>query len=104
MAGDLTLLRQRLQKDPQNPLFRFSLAQALLSANETREAIDLLHECCQSRADWMVPRILLGRALIDLGRADEARPVLEDALKLAIEQRHEDPEHEIRELLAARRT
>ena len=45
-------------------------------------------------------RILLGKLLVQLGRRTEAKPLLEDALRLAVEQHHEDPERELRALLA----
>jgi hypothetical protein len=48
----------------------------------------------------MVPRILLGKALVELGRKAEARPALEEALQLAVDQQHEDPERELRAILA----
>jgi hypothetical protein len=47
----------------------------------------------------MVPRILLGKALVALDRIGEARPILENALLLAIDQHHETPEAELRALL-----
>jgi predicted Zn-dependent protease len=87
-------------QQPDNELFRFSLAQALLKAQRTEEALPHLQACAEKRADWMMPRILLGKALVGLGRKAEARPWLEASLKLAIEQSHEDPERELRALLA----
>jgi len=87
-------------QQPENELFRFSLAQALLAEDRPVDAVDHLIRCAQKKADWMMPRILLGKALIGLGRHPEARPWLEEALTLAIEQTHEDPERELRALLA----
>jgi predicted Zn-dependent protease len=86
-------------KQPENELFRFSLAQALLAEQRPAEAIEHLSICAQRKADWMMARILLGEALAGLGRRAEARSWLEQALQLAIEQHHEDPERELRELL-----
>ena len=48
----------------------------------------------------MMARILLGKLLLQLGRRADAKPLLEEALKLAVDQQHEDPEHELRALLA----
>ena len=87
-------------QQPDNELFRFSLAQALLKAQRDEEAVPHLQACAEKRADWMMPRILLGKALVGLGRKADARPWLEAALKLAIEQSHEDPERELRAILA----
>lgn len=86
---------------PENPLFRFSLAQALDAENRLAEAAEHYRVCVASRADWMMPRILLGKVLLRSGSPAEAKPVLEEALQLAIDQHHEDPETELRALLAA---
>lgn len=95
------IIRQRLEKDPHNPLFRFSLGQALFQEERWEEACEHLNFCVAHRADWMMPRILLGKALLELKRPQEAKPVLEEALQLAIEQNHEDPADELRKLLAS---
>ena len=87
-------------KQPDNELFRFSLAQALLNEGRPAEAVEHLALCAQKKPDWMMPRILLGKTLLGLDRRTEARPWLEEALKLAVEQNHEDPERELRALLA----
>jgi predicted Zn-dependent protease len=87
-------------QQPDNELFRFSLAQALLAENRSADAIEHLVKCSLEKADWMMPRILLGKALIGLHRRTEAKSWLEEALKLAVDQGHEDPERELRALLA----
>lgn len=85
---------------PGNEMFRFSLAQALLREDRPAEAIPHLEFCVAKRDDWMMARILLGKTLLNLGRKTEAKPRLEQALQLAIAQQHEDPERELRALLA----
>ncbi len=87
-------------QQPDNELFRFSLAQALLNENRPAEAVGHLEICANKKAGWMMPRILLGKTLAGLGRRADARPWLEQALQLAVEQNHEDPERELRALLA----
>lgn len=89
-----------VKSQPDNELFRFSLAQALQAEGRGEEAIPHFEYCVAKKADWMMPRILLGKLLLQLGRRAQARPLLADALKLAIEQRHEEPERELRGLLA----
>jgi predicted Zn-dependent protease len=86
---------------PENELFRFSLAQALVGADQPADAIPHFEFCVAEKADWMMPRILLGKLLLQLGRPAEARLLLEAALQLAVEQHHEEPEAELRALLAA---
>src|SRR5690606_28393969 len=87
-------------QQPNNELFRFSLAQALLDEGQPAEAIPHLEFCAAAKRDWMMARILWGKALVAVGRQAEARPVLKDALQLAVEQHHETPEAELRALLA----
>ncbi|MES1194528.1 MAG: molecular chaperone DnaJ, partial [Opitutus sp.] len=45
---------------PDNELFRFSLAQALLAENRPADALAHLQFCAAKKSDWMMPRILLG--------------------------------------------
>jgi predicted Zn-dependent protease len=89
-----------VDRQPQNELFRFSLAQALMAEHREADAISHLEICVAKKADWMMPRILLGKLLLSLGRTGDAKPLLEAALRLAIEQNHEDPERELKALLA----
>lgn len=89
-----------VERQPNNELFRFSLAQALLAEKRPAEALPHLTFCVTAKPDWMVPRILLGKELLAAGRAAEAKPLLESALKLAIAQDHEDPAEELRQILA----
>ncbi len=89
-----------VQGAPNNELFRFSLAQALLSEGRPDEAAPHLAFCVAKKNDWMMPRILLGKIHLGAHRINEARPLLEAALILAIEQTHEEPERELRALLA----
>jgi predicted Zn-dependent protease len=87
-------------KQPENELFRFSLAQALLNEQRPVEALEHLERCALKKPEWMMPRILLGKTLITVGRRSEAKPWLEAALQLAIAQDHDDPAAEMRALLA----
>lgn len=87
-------------RQPDNELFRFSLAQALAAEGRTAEAVPHYEICVAKKADWMMPRILLGKILLQLDRRTEAKPLLAAALQLALDQHHEDPERELRALLA----
>ncbi len=100
MASRAEQFAELVRQQPGNALFRFSLAQALLADGRPADAVVHLEACAASRADWMMPRILLGKALRQLGRGPEAKPVLTAALDLALAQQHEDPERELRALLA----
>jgi predicted Zn-dependent protease len=87
-------------RQPENEMFRFSLAQALVADGRSEEAVQHYRVCVKKKPDWMMPRILLGKLLLGLGRRADAKLLLEDALKLAVEQQHEDPERELKALLA----
>ena len=89
-----------VDQQPDNELFRFSLAQALVGDGQAAQAIPHYAYCAGKKADWMMPRILLGKILLAGQRRAEAKPFLEEALALAIAQHHEDPERELRALLA----
>ncbi len=84
---------------PDNELFRFSLAQAFIDAGRDSEAIPHLEYCAEKKADWMMPRIMLGKILLASGETARARPLLEAALQLAIDQDHDDPAEELRAIL-----
>jgi Flp pilus assembly protein TadD len=84
---------------PDNMLFRFSLGQALYDEGSTEAAIPHLQRCTYSREDWMLPRILLGKSLLQLGQADRAKLILEHALQLAVSQHHDEPAEELRSIL-----
>ena len=81
-------------------MFRFSLAQALVADGRGEEAVPHYAYCVAKKKDWMMARILLGKLQLQLGRRGDARNLFEDALQLAVEQHHEDPERELRALLA----
>jgi predicted Zn-dependent protease len=89
-----------VDRQPENELFRFSLAQALVADGRAADAVPHFEACVAKKRDWMMPRILLGKVLLQLQRRAEAKPLLADALQLAIDQHHEDPERELRALLA----
>ena len=86
-------------RQPDNELFRFSLAQALVAEHRYLDAVEHYKFCVHKKADWMMPRILFGKLLLELGRYPEARILLQEALRLAVDQQHEEPERELRALL-----
>lgn len=94
------IFHPKVEAKPDNLLFRFSLGQALYEEGATAAAIPHLQRCADSRDDWMLPRILLGKSLLQIGRDAEARPILKTALELAVAQHHDDPAAELRTMLA----
>ena len=99
MADRVAQFEALVARQPENELFRFSLAQALLAAARPAAAEPHLRSCIEKKPDRTIPRILLGKHLLATGRQAEARPLLEAALQLAIAQDHEDPAAELRALL-----
>ena len=92
--------RALVAREPGNELFRFSLAQALTAENRSEEAVEHYQFCIAKKSEWMMPRILLGKVYLALGKKAEAQIQFQDALRLAVEQSHEDPERELRAVLA----
>lgn len=88
-----------VSRQPDNELFRFSLAQALQGEGRAADAVPHFEYCVNKKSDWMMPRILLGKLLLSMGRFADARALLESALQLAIDQHHETPEAELRGIL-----
>jgi predicted Zn-dependent protease len=87
-------------QQPDNELFRFSLAQALESEHRFLDAVEHYKYCVHKKSDWMMPRLLLGKLYFQLGKKPEGRVLLQDALRLAVAQQHAGPESELRALLA----
>lgn len=100
MSSRVDQFQALVDRQPDNELFRFSLAQALVAEHQHAAALPHLDRCLDRKPDWMVVRILRGKCLLSLGRRTEARAELEAALRLAVEQQHEEPERELRALLA----
>jgi predicted Zn-dependent protease len=94
------LFRRHVAADPANALFRFSLGQALWTEGDAAGSIEHLRLAADSKADWMMPRILLGKSLLAAGDKPAAKAVFAEALALAVAQGHEEPEEELRALLA----
>jgi predicted Zn-dependent protease len=102
MGNDrITKARELYEKFPGNDLSRFNLAQACCDAGDFAGALEHLKALAGKKRDWMVVQILLGKTLIALHRTAEAKPVLEDALELAITQHHDGPREELSDLLKA---
>jgi Flp pilus assembly protein TadD len=94
------LFRAHVAADPANALFRFSLGQELVKEGACAEAVEHLRRAAAAKADWMMPRVLLGKALAALGDRAGAQVAWSEALALAVAQGHEEPEAELRALLA----
>lgn len=92
--------RKLVEAHPGNPLYRFSYGQSLMQEASAVLAEPHLRMAAASRSGWMMARILLGQCLESQGLRDQARPIMEEALALAVSQGHEEPEQDLREWLA----
>lgn len=90
-----------LAANPGNVLARFSLSQCYFDAGQYEQAIEEFRRVIEQKPDWMLAYLLLGRALIETGRPEEARPVLERGLQLAVRQGHGGPQADFAALLDA---
>ena len=85
------IFRRHVAADPVNPLFRFSLGQALFTEGDAVGAVEHLRLAAASKADWMMPRILLGKSLLAAGDREGAKDAFADALALLARDEHERP-------------
>lgn len=76
----IRICRQRFEAAPDSRLFA-PLADALRQAGLYEEALVLLEEGLVKHPDFAAAQVILGRALLDAGRADHARRVLQTVLE-----------------------
>lgn len=98
-TGRIERFLRILATAPDNVLARFSLSQSYFDAGEYAKAIPEFRRVIEQKPDWMLAYLLLGRCLIETGKAQEARPVLEEGLRLASSQGHQGPQADFRDLL-----
>jgi tetratricopeptide (TPR) repeat protein len=77
-------LKRRVQLDPASIAFA-ALAEEYRRRGEYEEAITVCEAGLQRHPAYLSARVTLGRALLELGRLDEAREQLEQVLKAAPE-------------------
>jgi predicted Zn-dependent protease len=99
LSEELENLREKLDKSPDNLLFRFSYAQKLHSLGKEHEALGQLQICVDGREDWMFAHLLKAKLEISLGKKKDAVVSLKNTISLAQAQNHEDPLMEATELL-----
>jgi predicted Zn-dependent protease len=85
---------------PQNELARFSLGKAFFDAQQYGAAREQLTQAVANKPDWMAAQILLGKCELALGHSAAAKATLEHARALALQQKHEGPLAETKQLLA----
>jgi hypothetical protein len=97
----VTKYEVKVAETPDNELFRFSLAKALIDVGRFSEAEPHLEVAFAKKPNWMVVVMLLGQCARQRQDLAAAHTHYTYALNLAVVQHHEDPEKEIREILAS---
>jgi tetratricopeptide (TPR) repeat protein len=85
---DINVFRQMVSKNPNGFLGRYGLGNKILQeGGSLDEAIEHLRVAVQLDPVHVASHLALGRALIGLGRTEEAKPVLQAGIDAAISGR-----------------
>lgn len=100
---DLEAFRMMVEKNPRGFLGRYGLGNKLLQeGGSLEEAVEHLRVAVELAPVHVASHLALGRALVKLGRQEEARPVLTAGINAATSGRSSggvDLVHEMRALL-----
>jgi len=77
MALDLPKLRKLVSLDEKDPLSRFALGKKLFETGELEEAVEHLRFANAAAPQHLATYHILSQALVQLGRIEEARQVLQ---------------------------
>jgi Flp pilus assembly protein TadD len=80
---DLDAFRQMVAKNPKGFLGRYGLGNKLIQDGNPTEAVEHLTIATQLDPTHVASHLGLGRALISLGRTDEAKPILQAGIDAA---------------------
>ena len=85
---DINVFRQMVSKNPNGFLGRYGLGNKILQeGGSLDEAVEHLRVAVQLDPVHVASHLALGRALIGLGRTEEAKPVLQAGIDAAISGR-----------------
>jgi predicted Zn-dependent protease len=85
---DLDAFRQMVAKNPNGFLGRYGLGNKILQeGGDLREATEHLRVAVQLDPTHVASHLALGRALIGLGRRDDAKPILKAGIDVALSGR-----------------
>ena len=99
MSEGIQRFSDLLEKNPSNHLARFSLAKWLFDSARYAEAKPHFQKALETKPDWMMAQILMGKCELHLGDKEAARLSFQNGLTLAIQQHHEGPQAELEALL-----
>jgi Flp pilus assembly protein TadD len=103
MSETLSRYQILLDGQPANELLHFSVGRSLFKAGRFPEAEIHLLRALTLKPKWMVAAMLLAQCASKRNDLVRARHFYELALPLAVSEKHEGPEQEIREALAVLR-
>lgn len=81
LTRKIAVFSERLAGDPHSRVFA-PLADLLRQAGRLEDALDLLDDGLGRHPDYVSALVIKGQTLLDMGRVDQARPVLERVLEL----------------------
>jgi Flp pilus assembly protein TadD len=85
---DISAFRQMVEKNPKGFLGRYGLGNKILQeGGSAEEAVEHLAVATQLDPTHVASHLALGRALVSLGRKEEARPVLQAGIDAALSGR-----------------
>lgn len=83
MMGRKDQIEALLQDDPDNSFLRYGLGMEHASAGDDEAAVAAFRELMGRDGDYVPAYLQAGRALIRLGKDDEAKAVLRDGITVA---------------------
>jgi tetratricopeptide (TPR) repeat protein len=96
----ISQFRKMANDDPDNELGHFRLGQLLMEAGQQEEAVKSFRRTLELSPQFSKVYQLLAKALIDLGRRDEAATVLTEGFAIADERGDNMPRDEMAKMLA----
>ena len=96
----ISQFRKMANDDPDNELGHFRLGQLLMEAGQQEEAVKSFRRTLELSPQFSKVYQLLAKALIDLGRGDEAATVLTEGFAIADERGDNMPRDEMAKMLA----
>ena len=79
----VAMLRQMIEKRPEDPFPRYGLAMELRTAKRLDESWVLFEGLMTDMADYLPTYLMAGNLLQSMGRIDEARGVLDRGMEVA---------------------
>ena len=96
----ISQFRKMANDDPDNELGHFRLGQLFMEAGQQEEAVKSFRRTLELSPQFSKVYQLLAKALIDLGRGDEAATVLTEGFAIADERGDNMPRDEMAKMLA----